>query len=459
MRLYRFRKFDRACTEIQNHTFRFSDRKSLNDPIEGYVKLYWQGDIVAWEGLFGNYIHSLYAKLLEVIISKKDISVENVILLDVNEDNEQFRNALKIIEDIFLDLDEVKRIITYYSENNIRCSKKELKYLLNCFHKRAFDICVDDLISRRILQSEMKEQDIRRDGMPTMEEVCVQLCNFKEEERLTLLETIGRAWDDLTDQMLWKVYQNFDVLRKNWFTIRFKFPKLYMECLEELIYPENYVVCFSKSAKNSSMWGNYADDHKGICMIFETKEKSNKHYLSINKPYCYSSNGTEYKFIDMEVKPIKYENQSIQTNFFTSMGRLNGKQLARFLVDKEQKKSICWNEYFGKENEQWSKEYWKKCETRFCKKMEDWKHEEEYRLLLSDSFSEFSKPESRTLEFDFFQLKGIIFGMKISNNDKFQMIELIKKECEKVKRKEFLFYQAEYSEKDNCMEIRRMVSA
>ena len=88
--------------------------------------------------------------------------------------------------------------------------------------------------------------------------------------------------------------------------------------------------------------------------------------------------------------------------------------------------------------------------------MKDWEHEEEYRLLLSDSFSEFSDAESRTLEFDFFQLKGIIFGIKTSNDDKFHMIELIKKECQKIKRKEFFFYQAEYSEKDDCMEIRRM---
>lgn len=456
MKLYRFRKFDRACTEIENHTFRFSDRKSLNDPIEGYVKLYWQGDTIAWEGLFGNYIHSLYAKLLEVLIIEEDISVKNVILLDVNEDNEQFNDSLQKIKDIFLSLKEVRKIITFYSENSIRCSKKELKYLLNCFQKRAFDICVDDLISRKILQPEMKGQDIWIDGMPTMEEVYVQLCSFKEEERLALLETIGRAWEDLTDHMLWKAYQNFDGLRKNWFTIRFQFPKLYMECLEELIYPENYVVCFSESSKNSSMWGNYADDHKGICMIFETAERTNKHYLSINKPYCYSSNGTEYKFIDTEVKPIKYENQPIQTNFFTSMGRLNGKQLARFGINKEQKKSICWNEYFGKENEQWRNIYWQQCENRFCKKMKDWEHEEEYRLLLSDSFSEFVDAESRILEFDFCQLKGIIFGMKTSNDDKFHMIELVKKECEKIKRKEFSFYQAEYSEKHDCMEIRQM---
>ena len=88
--------------------------------------------------------------------------------------------------------------------------------------------------------------------------------------------------------------------------------------------------------------------------------------------------------------------------------------------------------------------------------MEDWKHEEEYRLLLTDSLSEFAKPESRTLEFDFSQLKGIIFGMKISNDDKFQLIELIKKECEKRKRQEFFFYQAEYSEKNCCMEVRRI---
>ena len=455
MKLYRYRGIEVAYTEIENHTFRFSDRKSLNDPIEGYVKLYWEGDSIAWEGLFKNYIHSLYVKLIDILLVGGKTSIASSVLLNVDDDNHQLVNALLSIEKAFVESKEVKRIIAFYSKNKIKCSKKELKYLLNCFQKMAFNICADDLISRKILPPETKGKEFSEDS-PSMEEVCVGLCALSIKDRWKVLETIGVAWEELTDQMLWKAYSGVDVLRKEWLMVRFQFPKLYVEDLEELIYPENFVVCFSKTSRNSSMWGNYADDHKGICMIFETEEKRNKHYLSINTPYSYSTNGTEYMYKDTEVRPIVYGRHPDHINFFTNMGRVTEKQLARFLINRQQEKSICWNEYFGTREEQWRSIYWERCENRFLKKMDDWKHEEEYRLLLPDCFSVLSNPESRTLQYDFTQLKGVIFGMKVSNDDKYKMIELIKKECEKIKRKDFLFYQSDYSDKTACMEVRKM---
>lgn len=41
-------------------TFRFASREELNDPMEGYLNIYWQGDRAAWEGLFRNYVCSVY---------------------------------------------------------------------------------------------------------------------------------------------------------------------------------------------------------------------------------------------------------------------------------------------------------------------------------------------------------------------------------------------------------------
>ena len=53
----------------------------------------------------------------------KDVDkIEYVIGGDTRQ--QSVSNALKIIEDTFLDLDEVKSIVAFYSENSIRCSKK-----------------------------------------------------------------------------------------------------------------------------------------------------------------------------------------------------------------------------------------------------------------------------------------------------------------------------------------------
>ena len=57
-------------------------------------------------------------------------------------------------------------------------------------------------------------------------------------------------------------------------TILVDFPKLYVNQLKNMIYPESYVVCFSRKNNNSAMWGNYANYYKGICLIYETDENN-----------------------------------------------------------------------------------------------------------------------------------------------------------------------------------------
>lgn len=59
MQLYHYRSIPSALLELGNGTFHFAAREELNDPIEGYVQVFWQGDRAAWEGLLRNYICSL----------------------------------------------------------------------------------------------------------------------------------------------------------------------------------------------------------------------------------------------------------------------------------------------------------------------------------------------------------------------------------------------------------------
>lgn len=50
MILYHYRPIESALLEIGNGTFHFAASEELNDPIEGYVRVFWKGDRAAWEG-------------------------------------------------------------------------------------------------------------------------------------------------------------------------------------------------------------------------------------------------------------------------------------------------------------------------------------------------------------------------------------------------------------------------
>jgi hypothetical protein len=118
------------------------------------------------------------------------------------------------------------------------------------------------------------------------------------------------------------------------------------------------VCCFSSKRDALTMWSHYADSHKGICFQF--------------------MNG---KDIFQRAFPVNYTKEYPKLNFFSSLliDRIDG-----FLLTKS----------------------------------EEWKYEEEYRIVLAQSKG--TKPFQDDI------LTGIIFGCKINDAQKKYIIQLIK---------------------------------
>ena len=80
-----------------------------------------------------------------------------------------------------------------------------------------------------------------------------------------------------------------------------------------------------------------------------------------------------------------------------------------------------------------------------------WEHEREWRLVLEDRWLD--EGEDPKLIYDFNSLKGIIFGIRSSDEEILKAIKIIQKKCKKHERTDFKFYKAEYSQKTG--EIRK----
>ena len=63
MKIYRYRAIKSALRELDDGAFYFAEPNELNDPIEGYLKIFWRGDVPAWEGLLKNFLCSLFYNL------------------------------------------------------------------------------------------------------------------------------------------------------------------------------------------------------------------------------------------------------------------------------------------------------------------------------------------------------------------------------------------------------------
>ena len=196
--------------------------------------------------------------------------------------------------------------------------------------------------------------------------------------------------------------------------------------------PKGYVVCFSDTPTNSSMWGNYADNHRGICFVYETTTDGGREVIN-------------FAAKSFEVKPIKYSAQAIERNFFDTLRHLNFIRAEDWLTGKGGVKSY---KFYTDATTDYEEDY---CE-KFYRKMTDWHHEREYRIFLTDKFYRYADKFARNLRYDLNTLTGIIFGIRTTLDDKLDLLQKLSRLGKSVRN--FEFYQAEYDDETQIISIR-----
>lgn len=227
--------------------------------------------------------------------------------------------------------------------------------------------------------------------------------------------------------------------RKDLFTPAFA--SLYVERMEQLMFPNWFTACFMSECTNSSVWGNYGKNHTGVCMIFsaDIATNGNSCLLLDGAIHGWNKNGAIKGKSSFKFYPIEYEHKYESINFFESIA-----QLPEPSIDK---RWFSWNGVFSplaqNYTDDWMKQYWDNFYKSVTKKTKDWKYENEHRLLICNMTGSYSQTDT-TLRYDFKSLKGIIFGINTSDEDKIKIIKVIDKKVKKNKHYDFKFYQAYY---------------
>lgn len=144
MKLYHYRPIESAIKEIKDGTFHFASRNELNDPLEGFVRVFWQGDEAAWEGMLRNYVCSLYQAIaLYQIQGNEEMLRHRTLVVDLHHfDNVPLGKVLKDIGNKFLEDEEVQKISAFCGNNRLRVGAEELRLILYFLHNRAMSICI-----------------------------------------------------------------------------------------------------------------------------------------------------------------------------------------------------------------------------------------------------------------------------------------------------------------------------
>ena len=482
--LYRFRSIKYLFgeyNELENQTIYFASSEELNDPLEGFRKIYWQGDQIVWRNFFNQYIHCLLRSTIHQKLCGDSITRDEFeLFIPVEERRDSFptetsqsppTNFNDLISDIY------KRIFEKYELDNFiielgkihrKVRTDEVLLYLQVMHSVIWPEVYDSLAEHGFEQESQNQLDEIEHKPPFDSLVKLIQVNDYVEVSEKMFEIANQVLTDLFLRSRLAVRSKFqktteeyqDYLRAE--PLLIDYPNSFLKQLvDRIVYPRWYAACFTRECNNSSIWGHYADGHKGVCFIFEANEsvEGTESTITLNQLSGSSNKGEDWRDIPMPIPihDINYAAEAGEIDFFRSIGWLPEPTLVKFWYsDEEGNFSECGSHLRNNNVDAWKTDYWKVFLRDISVKTRDWKYEKESRMILTDCPFDLSDKYLRTLRYNFNSLKGIIFGISTSNTDKFNIIEIIKIKCQENNRRDFEFFQAYHDHATGSIQNRKL---
>lgn len=424
--IYRFRSTTALLgkkKELENQEIYFASIDELNDPMEGKPDLVFKGDRIVWENLFKHYLSHFYGLVMfvpeklkqEYQLTWRDIPFEedvpSILKYGYRDDFINIKNTF---------LDKCRGIINKLATRKRPIAQIELQALLSRIHY----IMIECFAQHR---PQLKTNISSMDFIESIEKSLELADNQRDRDLL-----------DFSFNLLNSISIRNAIVTNN--ALRNDFVEAYIQSLYYLVYPMHYVACFSENANNPTMWGHYADSHKGVCLIFKT----NNNQIKLTKKNLFNNSiyDQDYKF-----ESVKYTKRRIKFNFFEEISMLPLPRLMSIWCQSENGEI---SRLYNKIHQEWDKnraEKWEDRKNTHLIKTKHWGYEKEYRLVKYSMFgSRIDKKECKA-NYRFQDLEGIIFGIKTSMADKIKIFNIIKEKCQKAKRTDFEFYQAYFCHK------------
>jgi hypothetical protein len=168
-------------------------------------------------------------------------------------------------------------------------------------------------------------------------------------------------------------------------------------------------VSFSYAGDNNLMWSHYANKHEGFCLIFRDDE-GHLNQCPIRKRESVSK--THFSRGMQSLVPLRMKFEEI-----VYIPPSEKDYPDAFLLFPQA--------VYGEPiTEQDRLAYWDKVRLHQVTKNENWSYEKEARLILHSSDHDIS-PNQRLFYYNFGQLVGVIFGMRMASSKREQIVEIL----------------------------------
>ncbi len=463
--LYKYRSTKQLLDqfhELENQELYFASPEELNDPMEGYKDIFWSGDAIVWRNLLKHFILSL--EHVFCIFSLSNLSGNTIDLKTVdlpifkteNDLPDPHKGYFNEICSLFFSDKQTAQYPDQLAKINYPIRADELTSHLQALVLHAL-LCIIKVHSLKGLMQKLSDETLNALQKESQKRIKSDmnaikiLRKMKKEARVDLLaesvHLVSKHDDNQCSKIHNKVIQCAFANKLNQKFLLLYFAEKYVANLKKIIHPNCYITCFSADYKNASMWGHYADSHKGICLKFKTHLSHNKIAVKLQTIQAIFDRKGQKEYVynnaPFTARKVIYHQGYPQIDFFRYMGRLSRPQLISWYQNNEGAISTCSEDVF-KNNETWMEKYWASHYENISIKLKDWNYEKEYRLVLNGMSFDYSEKIHRKLKYDFSDLDGIIFGIQTTEEDKQAIIKIIEEKCKGAGRKNFDFYQAYY---------------
>lgn len=438
--LYRFRPLKNIFeyNELENQTIYFAPVEQVNDPMEGHKIMIFDGDLVVWKNLFRHYIMCIFEiSIINDIDRKNSFNIKDINYMSIGgfNGNVHLQHLLSLVYGEFFSIfdNEINRLVN--ERENISTNELEI-YLSDILN--IVILIIDYVVSNNTRKiSENDKIDIKNqlnnsiDFFKNHNKNNDSIFEFKHNKKSTI---------NITDMP--------NYFKNNFFSD-------YIKCLKKIVSANELIACFADNPNNFLMWSHYADGHKSICLIFNTTEYKNLPSILLSE---YSSDIYNYHHLYQ----VKYQPYNQHINFFSNIHHTimsiyrDYWYIDSYLI-KEGDKSKFYHDYvydiYDKKsikaydkNNPFLNRYFEETKLQILFKLNHWKDEREYRLILHDYMKHISEIKGEVYKYKFESLKGIIFGSNTPFNERNQILNIIKNKCIKENRTDFKFYEMQIDE-------------
>jgi len=434
--IYRFRSMDNLIhehSELEEQELVLSSPQYFNDPLEGYQDVFWEGDEVLWENLLRHYLLNLHraAIICALSVDAEDLD-EYAIDPKLTRDDlptDEYRQQFDSICQSFFEERGFRRTSSGLASLPEPLKRNNLQQVLSVIHRSALESVLERMRSSGMIPEWPK---VTNSGdSETVEDLLEALSAAMDDGDEELFESMSSQLGPLKSHMhLQQAVQTglekLELHYKKYHLLYESFPGRYIrEITNSLIHTNWHTLCFAKECASPPMWATYADEHRGAALMFRADRQTDESWgeITINGRTGWKGPEPIFGEITASLHAVDYESPPPEVDFFRFLGTLPLPKLESAWHSTPDGKT---SQMFGKvldDMDAWRQNLWDHFHNMSTRKLGQWEHEQEVRMVLPDLLG--SEGPRRKVTYDMSQLEGVVFGLRTKLEDRFEVMRIL----------------------------------